>query len=162
MVNFVCTSGCSYGLCGLQFTLWCNHHPSSYSLVCRHFFQEIKPDSDALEQFQKHLDQTELIILDEISMVGRQFMGKINSRLCQGKMNDNMLGNVSCISVGDPGQCAAMHDQQMFDTDKHPNTTKDNATNAPLHSNVGLEVYGSFDECIILSTVYRLNKVQKN
>ena len=94
-------------------------------------------------------------------MVGRQFMGKINSRLCQAKGNNNLLGDVSCISVGDPGQCAASHDQQIFDIDKHPDTSEDTATRAPVHSNVGLEVYRSFEDCIILTTVYRFNKVNK-
>ena len=38
----------------------------------------------ALAFLQKHLSNTQLIILDEISMVGRQMMGRIDSRTTQG------------------------------------------------------------------------------
>ena len=88
-------------------------------------------------------------------------MGKIDSRLRQGKSKPELLGDVSCLCVGDPGQCAAQHDQQLYDIDRHPNISGDSATSAPVHSNVGLEVYRSFTDCIILTSVYRFHTLQK-
>ena len=48
------------------------------------FFSEIT-DSGRLDKLQQHLGSTELLILDEISMVGRQMMGRIDSRCTQAK-----------------------------------------------------------------------------
>jgi len=56
------------------------------------------------------MSRTHLIIFDEISMVGKQMMGKISSRCQQAKTSvqnptGDALGGLSCIGVGDPAQC---------------------------------------------------------
>ena len=69
-------------------------------------------NQDRLHALQECLGDTQLVILDEISMVGRQFMGKIDSRLEQGRKGKNpeqeLLDGVSLLGVGDVAQCEAM------------------------------------------------------
>ena len=90
------------------------------------YFAELTND-EALAFLQKHLRKTELIVLDEISMVGRQMMGRIDSRMEQAKVGLNpaeeTLGGASCVAVGDPAQCEAMMDQQIYDVVSHKKTT---------------------------------------
>jgi len=106
-----------------------------------------------------------MILIDEISMVGRQFMGKIDSRLKQGKAGepnaDESLGGLSCVCVGDPAQCEALKDQQIYDVNPHRQTASDEVPECALHSNIGLSVYSEFDDVIILSTVHRLRFIEK-
>ena len=45
------------------------------------YFRQLAPGSDELERFQTFLQDTRMILIDEISMVGRQFIGKIDSRI---------------------------------------------------------------------------------
>ena len=48
------------------------------------YFRELS-SADQLSKLQKHLKGTQLSILDEMSMIGRQMMGRIDSRLQQAK-----------------------------------------------------------------------------
>ena len=69
------------------------------------FFRELT-NADALAKLQSHLQNTYLLLLDEVSMIGRQMMGRIDSRLEQAKAGRNShaesLGGCSCVIVGDP------------------------------------------------------------
>ena len=87
-------------------------------------------------------------------------MGRIDSRFQQGKAgcnpHEHPLGGVSCVCVGDPAQCEAMFDQQLYDLEPHRSTsTGENAAAAHL-SNRGLGIYAQFDDVIILTTCHRL------
>ena len=77
---------------------------------------------------QKHLGETRLVIIDEISMVGRSMLGRIASRMDQAKPNkqfeDASLGGTSLVCVGDPGQCQALWDQQLYDRVPHKATAE--------------------------------------
>ena len=82
------------------------------------FFEELK-DQEKLKQLQDHLSQTQLILFDEVSMIGRKMMGRIASRLEQAAA-DKSPGHESCggfslAVVGDPAQCQAIFDQQIYD-----------------------------------------------
>ena len=78
---------------------------------------------DKLYKLQQALGNTELVVIDEISMVGRQMMGRIDSRLSKAKPHkDSSLGGTSLVCVGDPGQCQAMWDQQLYDVNPHSKT----------------------------------------
>ena len=58
-------------------------------------FEELRNDV-ALNRLQSSLGPTRLLVLDEISMVGRQMMGRIDSRLRQAKPGGRPgLGGVS-------------------------------------------------------------------
>ena len=64
-------------------------------------------------------------------MIGRQFMGKINSRLQQAKQGQNtaqeLLGGVSLIGIGDVAQCEAINDQQLYDLTQHKDVNNPDA-----------------------------------
>ena len=126
------------------------------------FWSELT-DPIKINRLQTHLEQTELIVIDEISMVGRRMMGRIDSRLEQAKPSAQLstatsLGNTSLVAVGDPGQCQAMGDEQLYDTTPHAKTT-DMTANSML-SNRGLNIYSEFDKYIILSQVHRVNIIK--
>ena len=112
-------------------------------------------------KLQQYFECTELILIDEISMVGRQMMGRIDTRLRQataGRYNsDDLLGGLSAVCVGDPAQCEAIMDQQMYDKDPHKRTNDMEEDSAAKLSNAGLNVYTQFDEVIILTHVHRLH-----
>ena len=73
---------------------------------------------DYLSALQEHLSETMLCVIDEISMVGRQMMGRIDSRSHQAKPGarnpgGHSVGGMSLVCVGDPAQIQAIGDQQM-------------------------------------------------
>ena len=89
-----------------------------------------------LHELQKHLGTTKLLIIDEISMVGRQMMGRMDARCTQATAGKNpkehSLGGISCVGVGDPAQCEAIMDQQIYDVHPHKKTTTDGDTRSVL------------------------------
>ena len=94
---------------------------------CR--WQELQEDSTALHNFQAKMAATRLLIFDEISMIGRQMMGKISSRCLQARATaENVEGDplacMSCVGVGDPAQCPPIKDDVYFSKEPH----KDNRT----------------------------------
>lgn len=127
-------------------------------------FSEINND-DVLSELQTHLQHTQIVFLDEISMIGRKMMGRIDSRLRQGKAIDSSttesLGNVSCVGIGDPAQCEAMGDDQFYDERPRQDTTADEDCTHTRLSNIGLSVYAEFDEVIILTHVHRMSHIEE-
>ena len=119
-----------------------------------------------LNKFQEFLKNTKILLIDEISMVGRQMMGRLDSRFrqgCAGADNANSdLGGLSCICVGDPAQCEALFDQQIYDQDVHKDTRKEAVSEAAVLSNNGMRIYSGFNDVIILSTVHRLRMISKD
>ena len=113
-----------------------------------------------LEKLQTALGKTELVVIDEISMVGRQMMGRIDSRFSKAKpeRDDSSLGETSLVCVGDPGQCQAIFDQQLYDTTPHSKTAE--LTTTSKLSNRGLQVYEEFDKFIILDQVHSLDVIK--
>ena len=92
-------------------------------------------------------------------MIGRQMMGRIDSRLQQAKASLNkheeVLGGVSSVLVGDPAQCEAIVDQQIYDTVPHKRTAGEHAQQHVQLSNRGLEVYNSFTKVVVLTKTHR-------
>ena len=129
------------------------------------YFQALKENSDALLKLQEFFRSTQLILIDEVSMVGRQMMGRIDSRLRQATADrencDDDLGGLSAVCVGDPAQCEAIMDQQLYDTDPHKRTAEVEENSCAKLSNAGLNVYSNFDEVIILTHVHRLHTLDK-
>ena len=80
----------------------------------------------ALNILQNHLKEMSILFLDEMSMIGRQFMGRVDSRLNQANAGLNptgaSLGGVSSIFSGDHAQFEAISDQQPYDTCAHRDT----------------------------------------
>ena len=96
-------------------------------------------------------------------MIGRQMMGRIDSRLNQAKAGKNpteySLGGVSCVAVGDPAQCEAIMDQQIYDVKPHKETADEGDKRSVLLSNRGLSVYSEFVKVVILTKTHRLTKI---
>ncbi len=98
-------------------------------------------------------------------MVGRQMMGRIDSRSDQaepGARNPggHSVGGMSLVCVGDPAQIQAIGDQQMYDTDPHPDTATRSMAQAVRLSNKGRDIYNEFDKVIVLQTTHRLAYVE--
>ena len=116
-------------------------------------------DEKKLFDLQEKFRRTFMVIFDECSMIGRQMMGRIDSRLRQAKGVSAALGGLSVVAVGDPGQCEAICDQQMYDARPHHATAE--GSEAAALSNVGLDLWNTFDEVIVLSAVHRLRTVDQ-
>ncbi|CAF0967783.1 unnamed protein product [Brachionus calyciflorus] len=68
-----------------------------------------------LVQFKKQMKTLKLVIIDEISMVGRSFLKCIHSRLAQATGLNELFGGVSVICLGDFNQLRPMCDSWIFD-----------------------------------------------
>ena len=90
-------------------------------------------------------------------------MGRIDSRMEQAKAGiatpDEALGGVSCVLVGDPAQCEAIMDQQIYDTTPHKATMTDMGKQNVTLSNRGLDVYSTFTKVIVLTKTHRLTMI---
>ena len=97
-------------------------------------------------------------------MVGRQMMGRIDSRLEQAAAGRNTqgepLGGCSCVIVGGPAQCEAIMDQQMYDVAPHKDTAVAHDKSHVLLSNRGLHVYSSFTKVVVLTKTHRLTTIE--
>ena len=119
-----------------------------------------------MHELQEHLSQTHLFVIDEISMVGRQMMARIDSRCEQAIPSarnpaGHSLAGMSLVCVGDPAQCQAIGDQQMYDVEPHERTRSDPHAQAVRFSNKGREIYGEFDHVIVLQTTHRLDQIEE-
>lgn len=98
-------------------------------------------------------------------MIGRQFMGRIDSRFNQAKAGSNptsaSIGGVSCVVSGDPAQCEAISDQQMYDTTAHRETASAGEAKKVQLSNAGLSIYEEFDHVVVLSKIHRLTQLSE-
>ena len=124
-------------------------------------FNDLKPE--ALARFQAAMEHTLMLVFDEISMVGRQMMGRVDARLQQASggcvdYEDKLLGGLSLVAVGDPAQCEAIFDQQIYDTTPHKASSS--GSRASILSNRGLHVYSSFDCVIVLTCCHRLRTIE--
>ena len=91
-------------------------------------FEELRNDV-ALNRLQTSLGPRRMLVFDEVSMVGRQMMGRVDSRLSQAKPGGEhpdrpCLGGVSCVTVGDPAQCEPIRDQPLYDVAPHRKTAR--------------------------------------
>ena len=131
-------------------------------------FQDLPAASEALHRFQCSMKHTRLLVLDEVSMIGRQMMGRIDRRLRQSaagnhNQDDQVLGGLSCVCVGDPAQCEAIFDQQIYDMQpKPPSAQNGHLDSCARLSNVGLQVYSSFHAAIVLKTPQRVRVLQSD
>ena len=128
-----------------------------------HKWETLREQSKRLLTFQEKLRPTLLFIFDEVSMIGRCLMGKIDSRCEQATATcipavTATLGGKSCILVGDPAQCPPIGDEVFYSCDPHPDTTCSESTRSVL-SNRGKLVYDTFQETIILQHCHRIRQL---
>ena len=128
-------------------------------------WSSLEERSAQLDAFQKKLEHTKLLVFDEISMLGRQIMGKIDDRCSQGKTaeqnpNGATLGGLSCVGVGDPAQCPPIKDDVFYDVHPHKDTHSDPDATRVRMSNAGLHVFSTFGDVIVLQICHRIHKLE--
>ena len=126
-------------------------------------WHELQENSTVLAAFQEKMKALRLVILDEISMIGKQMMGKISSRCRQGRAtsanpNEDVLGNLSVAAVGDPAQCPPIRDTPFYDSNLHKDTGKEPDAERVKLANSGHLAYDSFSDVIILQTCHRIRQ----
>ena len=127
------------------------------------FFSQIT-DQKRLHIFQGTLLHTKLVVLDEVSMIGRKMMARIDSRLEQATEGRNVtresFGGMSMVCVGDPAQCEPIGDRSLIYNDLHKETVTKQSAQKVILSNRGLELYSQFDKVVILTSVHRVNVIE--
>ena len=122
-------------------------------------FADLRFGSDALLRFQQSLEHTQLLVFDEVSMIGRQMMGRIDRRLRQSKTGRDTGSDV----LG--GLCArqSLTNRSMTSCLVFLATmTLESMLRAGCQT-TGLEVYSSFEMVVILQTPQRIRThVQTN
>ena len=78
-------------------------------------------DDDRFKKFQKRMTQSRLFVMDEMSMIGRQMLGKIGFRaeqllgqVCDAEGRERYLGGKDCVLAGDPKQCQPVGDDALY------------------------------------------------
>ena len=101
---------------------------------------------ERLHDMQQSLADMEYLIIDEMSMVGRKFLGQVDQRLRQvfPRQADTPFGGCSCLLFGDFGQLPPVMDLPLYTT----------VSRSPL-SDQGSAAYQLFDRAIVLKQVMR-------
>ena len=77
-----------------------------------------RQDPEKLMDLPAYLEHTQILVFDEASMLGRKMMGRIASRMDQAAATENPRGEIcggfSLVCIGDPAQCQAIFEQQLF------------------------------------------------
>ena len=67
------------------------------------------------------MEQSRLFVMDEMSMIGRQMLGKIGFRaeqllgqVCDSDGHQRYLGGKDCVLAGDPKQCQPVGDDALY------------------------------------------------
>ena len=156
---------------------------AAYNIGCgaasvhRTFFIPVKSKfTDFSGERQKQLEQAFenawLVIIDEISMVGCEMFAKLNERLVQAKLDENLLisnaqqnpslqrppfGGIGMVVCGDFGQLIPIMQHSLMDDT--PLQLYDNPKPSHLFTNKGKNLFQDFKICIILTKQHRQNGV---
>ena len=117
---------------------------SLLSLPVKGDFKDLQ--GERLHDMQQSLADMEYLIIDEMSMVGRKFLGQVDQRLRQvfPRRADTPFGGCSCLLFGDFGQLPPVMDLPLYTT----------VSRSPL-SDQGSAAYQLFDRAIVLKQVMR-------
>ena len=117
---------------------------SLLSLPVKGDFKDLQ--GERLHDMQQSLADMEYLIIDEMSMVGRKFLGQVDQRLRQvfPRQADTPFGGCSCLLFGDFGQLPPVMDLPLYTT----------VSRSPL-SDQGSAAYQLFDRAIVLKQVMR-------
>ena len=117
---------------------------SLLSLPVKGDFKDLQ--GERLHDMQQSLADMEYLIIDEMSMVGRKFLGQVDQRLRQvfPRQADTPFGGCSCLLFGDFGQLPPVMDLPLYTT----------VSRSPL-SDQGSAAYQLFNRAIVLKQVMR-------
>ena len=115
-----------------------------HSLSVKGDFKELQ--GERLHQMQQSLANMKYLIIDEMSMVGKKFLGQVDQRLRQvfPHRADELFGGCSCLLFGDFGQLPPVMDLPLYTT----------VSRSPL-SDQGSAAYQLFDRAIVLKQMMR-------
>ena len=93
-----------------------------------------------MKRLQNKLKYIKYLIIDEMSMVGRRFLGIIDSRLRQAFPDQANVpfGGRSIILVGDSGQLPPVGDLPMYSQDSRPTVPLSRIPPLPMLTAFGL------------------------
>ncbi len=122
-------------------------------------------EGEAFRKLEQQWRSVVLLIVDEISFIGRAFFAKMHFRLQQAKRrffseaaldpNDYTFGNLSIILVGDFGQLEPIEDWSMCDSEATWQTCPKNLRHMWRHQCHGKLLMQTFDEAVILNKIHR-------
>ena len=101
----------------------------------------------ALANLQERLDGLRLLVVDEMSMIGRRFLGALDSRLREvfPERRDEWFGGVSVALMGDFGQLPPVMDLPMY-----------SLLPGQGLSHVGQATFAAFNQGVVLEKVERV------
>ena len=120
---------------------------------------------DAARKLEHQWADVELLIVDEVSFIGRAFFTRMHFRLQQGKRrtfsewaldpNECTFGNLSIILVGDFGQLEPIDDWNMCDRESRACDQPKRLQHLWKHAQLGKELLKEFDEAFMLTRIHR-------
>ena len=120
---------------------------------------------EALRQLEARWSSVVLLIIDEVSFIGRAFFARMHHRVQQAKRrffsesglspHDYTFGNLAIILVGDFGQLEPIDDWSMCDTETTYYTCPKNMYHLWKHQREGRALLGTFKEAVMLSNIHR-------
>ena len=106
-----------------------------------------------------------LLIVDEVSCIGRAFFARMHFRMQQGRRryfseaavdpNDHEFGCISVILVGDFGQLEPIEDWSMCDTEARWQDCPRSLRHLWKHAEYGKLLVNTFEEAVILKRIHR-------
>ena len=121
----------------------------------------------AFQKLEQTWAEAILLIVDEVSFIGRAFFARMHFRMQQGRRryfsengldpNEHIFGGVSIVLVGDFGQLEPIDDWSMVDMEATYNTCPKNRRHLWKHQCHGKKLHSSsvFTEAIMLSRIHR-------
>ena len=127
-------------------------------------------DGDKLRRLEKQWENVQLLIVDEVSFIGRAFLARMHLRLQQGKRaffaqvkernfdpNKCQFGDISIILVGDFGQLEPIDDWSMCDDLASWPTCPKKIQHMWGHQKIGKMLHSEqfFNEAVMLKNIHR-------
>ena len=120
---------------------------------------------DAFRKLEEQWRSVELLIVDEVSFIGRAFFARMHFRLQQAKRglwseaaldpNEYTFGDLSIILVGDFGQLEPIDDWSMCDTEATYQTCPPSRRHLWRHAGHGKLLLQTFEEAVMLGRIHR-------
>ena len=123
------------------------------------------PSSTQQKKMEAQWANVELLIIDEISFIGKAFFARAHFRLQLARRahfaehaldpDDSTFGDVSIILVGDFGQLEPIDDFSLCELSLQYNNCPKNLRHLWKHAKVGHLLVQTFDEAFILNNIHR-------
>ena len=120
---------------------------------------------DSLRKLEQQWCRVVLLVVDEVSFIGRAFFARMHVRLQQARRrifseaaldpNEYEFGDLSIVLVGDFGQLEPIDDWRMFDTEATRQSSPANRRHLWRHAFQGALLVRTFDEAVMLSRIHR-------